>query len=372
MGNVDLMPSHVEPELPALAGFGHYDSLCVDQWFVEDAPDQWGGARMRCALGRLPGWDITEITTMVDHVIAYETADPAPWWARVAGLADYPADEGAIFAETLQEYQRTLATVWRDTVSVILDTGSPLYRDSTGFRQLWDEGAAIVIYSGHANAYNFSVMHYFTAWTAALLRNGPRLPLFLSFGCELRYDLSDPTIASRLMSNPLGGAIASVVSAGVQFLTTGDETLRGIIQRLRDQPTLSVGAAFRQAKDSASTRYQRRITYLGDPAVRVKRPTQVASLDGFGRTPATPFLEQNYPNPFNPNSDIRYQLSEPGTVRIAVYDVLGREVVVLVNEMKAPGTYHVRFDASELASGVYLYRMSTGRFVESRKMLLLR
>jgi hypothetical protein len=83
-------------------------------------------------------------------------------------------------------------------------------------------------------------------------------------------------------------------------------------------------------------------------------------------------LLQNYPNPFNPNSDIRYQISEFRMVRLAVYDLLGREVAVLVNETKPPGAYQVRFDGSGLPSGVYFYRLEAGGFVETRKMLLVR
>jgi hypothetical protein len=88
--------------------------------------------------------------------------------------------------------------------------------------------------------------------------------------------------------------------------------------------------------------------------------------------PETMALMQNYPNPFNPNSDIRYQISEFRNVRLAVYDLLGREVALLVNEMKPAGMYEVRFDASGLASGVYLYRLTAGAFVETRKMIVLR
>jgi hypothetical protein len=83
-------------------------------------------------------------------------------------------------------------------------------------------------------------------------------------------------------------------------------------------------------------------------------------------------LLQNYPNPFNPNSDIRYQIAEFRMVRLAVYDLLGREVAVLVNEKKAPGTYQVRFDATGLPSGVYFYRMQAGSYTETKRMLLVR
>ena len=88
--------------------------------------------------------------------------------------------------------------------------------------------------------------------------------------------------------------------------------------------------------------------------------------------PIRTMLQQNYPNPCNPNSDIRYQISEFRNVRLAVYDLLGREVAVLVNEMKPAGTYDVRFDAGRLASGVYLYRLTAGNFVQTRKMLVIK
>jgi endo-1,4-beta-xylanase len=91
-----------------------------------------------------------------------------------------------------------------------------------------------------------------------------------------------------------------------------------------------------------------------------------------GARPAAFGLSQNYPNPFNPSSDIRYQISEFRMVRLAVYDVLGREVAVLVNEPKMRGEYQVRFDATGLPSGVYLYRLQSGSYSETRKMALVR
>lgn len=83
-------------------------------------------------------------------------------------------------------------------------------------------------------------------------------------------------------------------------------------------------------------------------------------------------LSQNYPNPFNPNTNIKYSVAQTGLVTIRVYDVLGREVAQLVNEQKAPGSYNVTFDASNLTSGVYLYKMESGSYTESKKMILVK
>ena len=83
-------------------------------------------------------------------------------------------------------------------------------------------------------------------------------------------------------------------------------------------------------------------------------------------------LEQNYPNPFNPQSDIRFETAEAGEVRLVVYDLLGREVAVLVNDRRPAGSYQVRFDAADLASGIYLYRLTAGHFTQTRKMILVK
>ena len=83
-------------------------------------------------------------------------------------------------------------------------------------------------------------------------------------------------------------------------------------------------------------------------------------------------LGQNYPNPFNPTTTVSYQIGIRSQVILRVFDVVGREVAVLVNEIKEPGTYSVRWDASNTASGVYLCQLQAGNLIETRKMVLMR
>ena len=94
--------------------------------------------------------------------------------------------------------------------------------------------------------------------------------------------------------------------------------------------------------------------------------------DASKEIPAQFTLEQNYPNPFNPNTTIKYQIPEPSSVTLKVFDVLGNEVAILVNEEKQPRSYEVEFDGSGLASGLYFYKIQAGEFVETKKMLLLK
>jgi len=83
-------------------------------------------------------------------------------------------------------------------------------------------------------------------------------------------------------------------------------------------------------------------------------------------------LSQNYPNPFNPSTTIRYELPRSGSVRLWVYDVMGREVEMLVNETQAAGIYEAVWDGTRFASGVYFYRLTAEGFRETRMMLLIR
>jgi photosystem II stability/assembly factor-like uncharacterized protein len=83
-------------------------------------------------------------------------------------------------------------------------------------------------------------------------------------------------------------------------------------------------------------------------------------------------LSQNYPNPFNPSTKINFALPKPSYVSLKVYDVLGHEVMTPVNEFKSAGTYTVNVDASGLASGIYLYRITAGDFSEAKKMTLIK
>jgi hypothetical protein len=88
--------------------------------------------------------------------------------------------------------------------------------------------------------------------------------------------------------------------------------------------------------------------------------------------PLTYSLSQNYPNPFNPTTTIRFEIPVEVHVALRVYNVLGQEVLVVLDEVKRPGRYDVRVEASALASGAYFYRMQAGDFLETRKLMLLK
>lgn len=113
---------------------------------------------------------------------------------------------------------------------------------------------------------------------------------------------------------------------------------------------------------------------IPDNGLVVMKYLNVTSVDGYQGLPIQFALEQNYPNPFNPTTKIRFVIPSGARnlVTLKVYDVLGNEVVTLVNENKPAGNYEINFNASRLPSGVYFYKLQAGSFSETKKMILLK
>jgi hypothetical protein len=115
--------------------------------------------------------------------------------------------------------------------------------------------------------------------------------------------------------------------------------------------------------------------YIGTDDGLWRRPLSeivVSAEEISNKLPSSFNLSQNYPNPFNSATAIQYSVKERTQVELVVYDILGREVEILVNGEQDAGHYKVNFNAGNLASGIYLYRLKAGSFIETKKMLLLK
>jgi CubicO group peptidase (beta-lactamase class C family) len=98
----------------------------------------------------------------------------------------------------------------------------------------------------------------------------------------------------------------------------------------------------------------------------------ITDVEDFALLPNEYSLEQNFPNPFNSATAIQYSILQRSNVTLKIYDILGNEITTLVNEEKDQGVYTVNFDANNLASGLYLYRIQAGTFIDTKKMILLK
>ncbi len=196
---------------------------------------------------------------------------------------------------------------------------------------------------------------------------------------------------------PLPARIDSITARGagdsvaVTWRTDGEyRCLRFEIQRAIVDSTVFQTILTGSRPGAGTTTTMKRYSY-GDRGNSGQKYYRIAAVDSSGNTwytkavrmtgttsvedeilPGTFALEQNYPNPFNPATEVGYQLPAAGRVKLAVYDLLGREVATLVNERKEPGRYSVRFDAGGLPSGAYFYRLEAGGKVAVKKLVLVR
>jgi photosystem II stability/assembly factor-like uncharacterized protein len=113
---------------------------------------------------------------------------------------------------------------------------------------------------------------------------------------------------------------------------------------------------------------------VGDNGVILKYNSTIINVPNKNQNiiPTENILYQNYPNPFNPNSKINFQISKLNHVKLVVYDVLGREIITLINEQLEPGIHEVGFDGTDLSGGLYFYTLIAGDFFETKKMVLIK
>ncbi len=158
--------------------------------------------------------------------------------------------------------------------------------------------------------------------------------------------------------------IGNVISfdADVTDSDVGDRGLNRYI-RLGRQPALW--------RDSKSFGMRGNVISGGIPTI-ISTSIENNAIGRDADRPASIYIDRNYPNPFNPGTTIVYGMNQSGPVNLAVYDLLGRQVAVLVNGFKASGEYSVYFDASGLASGLYVYRLTNGSEVVTRTMTLVK
>jgi hypothetical protein len=164
-----------------------------------------------------------------------------------------------------------------------------------------------------------------------------------------------------LKDNRTGEVIELREGSTYSFEIESDQPLKG------SKPFKGLGKATSQPSDRSE-----RFDGSGPRFELLITQTGVDGLTELGATPEDFTLAQNYPNPFNPTTVISYQLPVNSEVRLEVYDMLGRNVATLVDGRVAAGRHTVNFDASNLSSGVYLYRLQAGSQIMTRKLTILK
>ena len=166
-----------------------------------------------------------------------------------------------------------------------------------------------------------------------------------------------------LLSLPQGDILAATDSSGLRLFSVDGDSIGPCNEGLTTLNILTL-----ELGDDG-------YVYAGTDDGVWRRPLSeiVTSTEEISPTfPEDFIIAQNYPNPFNPTTTLEYSLSHAGHVTLKVYNVLGEEVAALVDGEQAAGAFTTTWDASDLPSGVYFYRLTAGEYVQTRKMVLMR
>ncbi|HJW28109.1 MAG TPA: T9SS type A sorting domain-containing protein [Saprospiraceae bacterium] len=188
----------------------------------------------------------------------------------------------------------------------------------------------------------------------------------VALGWNLIGSISTPVLASSVVSIP-GGLVTSPFFKYELSYTSADT-----IQPGRAYWVKTTGAGTLVLSSSATAPSLGRIKIMPVDEPPPPPPPDGLSSERHGELPLSFAMEQNHPNPFNPSTVINYSLPEPVHVTLKVFDVLGKELVTLVDEDQTPGFKSVRLDASGLTSGIYFYKLQAGHFGAVKKLVFMK
>jgi hypothetical protein len=250
---------------------------------------------------------------------------------------------------------------------------SEYYGNKNSIIEKLNEGEAAVFFGGHGHNEVFTHESLFVAEDVDLLTNINK-SFFVSIVGAQRFSRKDKSSIVNEMILSENGALASINSVGSHFFTASENYYNEIWRQLFSDITIGEILMNANNKTGNSTE-KRKYNLFGDPSIVLKTVQPTGQFFEDELVSESFRLHQNYPNPFNPTTTIKYTLpfgvnSESSIVKIKIFDLLGREIETLVNEIQKPGNYEIEWNAADKPSGVYFYRLQAGGLSETRKMIL--
>lgn len=380
--DLDSIPNFVfrSVELP-----DYNDSSYSDFYYGVDIIES-DSSKIKYSIGRVPARDTIELNNYFSKVINYETTNKfEPWNNKNLFVTDdqysnqYGNDstfEGNIFIDIAKNIASQLPELIVSDFVIPIDTSEYYGKTDSIFSKI-NSGQSSVFFSGHSSNNFFTHESLFTAFDVSNLENVNK-PFFISILGGQQFARNNLTSIVNEMIVSQNGALASINSVGEHYVNQGSNFYENVWSKLYTD--ISLGDIFISTINSnPSYNESRKFNLFGDPSIVLKNDISTSVLYNTEELPAEFKLTQNYPNPFNPTTTINYSVplingvaNHSLPLQLKVYDILGREVITLVNERQKPGNYEVTFDAGNLSSGVYYYQLKTRNFVRTMKLILLK
>lgn len=373
VGGISILPSYRVSSRFADYPYLKEDSVSIDEWYSINQFES--DTKPDIALGRFPVNNEDELNSIIMKTMNYEDSlsneDYSSDFIFLTDKTDSSAFEHGVnsFINSYLPSNFSKQTIFGGQSSTIQVTKSHLLRGLA-------EGTLFLSYYGHGAPDVWSDHKIFTIGDIDSLKQNGLPFIYTSAACSQSFDLpDDSSIVRKLIVLPKSGTVASIAATGLNFLSEGLNFLSSFYNNIFTVPNLKIGEAVLKTKgipQSFIDAIYRRYTLLGDPALKIHLPIISHVSEQPTKIQHSYTLKQNYPNPFNPSTIIEYSIPKQSFVTLAVYDLLGQKILVLVNEEKQAGTYQIEFNGLNLASGIYFYRMESDKFIEIKKFVLIK
>jgi len=339
-------------------------------------------------VGRIPAKNTLELENYFSKVIEYESIPFLQGWMNNS-LFICQGEEGFNFIGHSQSLAITLPSYMRSNIISSADTSVYYGNKDSICSAINNIGSSAVWFEGHSAESLFVSYDYFSLNDLEGFNNKSKY--FISIhNTQFAIIDTNTNFANEMLYLKEAGSIGGICNIGLTYWGIQKSFQHTFAERLFNPSIGSLGEAV--VLDSFSNigimwKMKLSNNLWADPSLKLKYDITVDVEDVKTETPTEFALHQNYPNPFNPSTKIIFVIPKSSFVSLKVYNVLGKEAATLVNEERSAGSYEVEFDASNLPSGVYFYRLqavpngrqagfpsaSSGQgFVETKKMILLR
>ncbi|MCA9734484.1 MAG: T9SS type A sorting domain-containing protein [Deferribacteres bacterium] len=358
---------------------GDPEFISIDEWLTvstfeeDDIPD--------IAIGRFPVNNTEELNRLIAKTTYFEDSLTFYSWPKaflMVNDAHTNSNNPELFEKLAEDFIATILPAQFNFSRIDLRPTAEYYGTRQDLFAALNEGTLFFNYFGHGSPSFWSQSRFFTVNDIVLLSKTTYPFIHTSIGCSQVYpELGERSLVDELLKYPHAGAVAVLASSGVNVVE--QNFIQEFYKLVFASPALTIGETILITKSrllatqSSSSAMVRRYTLLGDPALRFPLHG-VTAIDNRDEEPSPleMSLSQNYPNPFNHKTTILYSLAKPAHVVLKVYDLLGRQVAVLVDDKQSAGTHKINFVPSNLASGVFICRLDINGHVARRKLLFFK
>lgn len=370
LGDVTMIPNF---EFVSIPNYPNTDTSRSDFFYSESIYDN--DSLTDFCVGRVAAGNGIEIQNYFNKVMNYESENITERWNnRFSVIADNGfcpnRNDGDIYERSAMRIGEEIPD-YMEVKYFFESEESRYYADSDSvINFLNKEGSSCIYFMGRGNSEIFTCDTMFNIESFNNLENAPKY-FVASFLCAQIFSNGNSTSMLDRMLLSESGAIAGFNSVGLSYFDRNLNTTNNFFQDLYSQRETAIGEIARTIL-SESYNDIKKFNLFGDPSLIIKYDITTSVRSFTDKIPDSYDLYQNYPNPFNPATTIKFIIPKSGNIKLQVYDMLGRKIKTLIDGNIEAGYHLIRFDGSNLGSGVYLYELNSSSFNMVRKMLLIK